>query len=683
MIQFLNKSFLIGIAAIALPVLIHFFARRKRKHIIFSSLIFLREMKTRQLKILKIREVLLLILRILALLFIVLSFSLPVITNKKLGSGSGSMLIMIDRSLSMNRNSVFEEAKAYAEKIISSYGFKGDISLYLFPDDQDRILTGTSDDLISLIKREKVLFAKPVIFKDLKRVRAYFEQKKVLNKELIIITDTQASTWMDENSSFITSDFNGRVYIVLVTGSVENTAVTKVMVKESVFSGKSKAENFITFRNFGKTYLKDIMARMLVDDRPLVQKLISIAPGEQVRIKFEIDNLTEGWHTGEIRLDQDDFDFDNRRFFSFYIPGRSRVFIVGKSKEDVIPIKLAIDPELDKQRSYVFYSGRSGWADSLDLCSVLIFSNYPAFSSEESEKIYDFLKAGNGVFYIPGDDVDLRNLVSCDFWPGSDWIIGGLEKTGKQQDRYFRIRDVDTGHPLFSGVFQNKTKVNVRSPAVLKRLKLNARSGLNIISFTDRLPFIAEHAIGRGKFLFCSTGVERNWSDFAFTALFPVLINKAVSYLSLDRFSEGENFYTGNYVKRVLEDVQIMSKYSMLDPKGERSLLMPEREGSERVFNIGRVWQNGSYTVLRDNTVFEVFSVNTDPAESDLSVLAPQKFKNIFPEASVRILNPNEDILKQIEKDRFGVPLWRYFLVAALIALLSEMFLSRVKREHK
>jgi len=110
---------------------------------------------------------------------------------------------------------------------------------------------------------------------------------------------------------------------------------------------------------------------------------------------------------------------------------------------------------------------------------------------------------------------------------------------------------------------------------------------------------------------------------------------------------------------------------------------MAEREQGKRILNIGREWQNGSYSILKDNTVFEIFCVNTDPAESDLSVIAPEKFKNIFPEASVKTIDPNGNILKQIENDRSGIPLWRYFLAAALIALFIEMYLSRIKKEHK
>lgn len=631
----------------------------------------------------RIREILILILRVLIIAFIVLSFSLPVIRNRRLGEGTGSILIMMDRSLSMNRESVFEKAKDYACKIIGDLRLTGDVSLSFFPDEKERILNGASNDLISFVKRQKVLFAKPDISKELKRVQDYFKQKNILNKEIAVITDCQASTWKDENGFFLKSGFNGSVYVIPVKGPTENSAVTKIMVQESIISMNSMADVFITVRNFSKTPLKDIMIRMIVDDKPVMQKLVSLAGGEKRTLKFEIGNQTEGWHAGEINIDQDDFDFDNKRYFSFYIPVKGRVFVAGKSREDVLPIKLAIDPDKQTNRCEMFYSGRTGWADSLNLCSVLIFSNYPAFSAEESGKVYDFMKTGKGVLYIPGNDVDLRNLMSGDFWPGLNWVITGKEITNKLQGRYFKIGNVDSGHPLFSGVFKKRTETNVLSPVVFKRLKLNVRSGVNIISFTDRFPFLAESAAGRGKFLFCSTGLQSDWSDLTFTALFPVLINRSVSYLSVNRFSQGRNFYTGEYISKAIDDSQNLNKYSVINPAGEKSLLMVEQEQEKGILNIGREWQNGSYSILKDNAVFEIFTVNTDPAESDLSVIASEKFKNIFPEASVKTIDPNGNILKQIEDDRSGIPLWRYFLAAALIALFIEMYLSRIKKEYK
>ena len=71
---FFNTALLAGFAAVAIPVLIHIFSRRRYPLIDFSTLRFLRKLQRQQMRKLRLRQWLLLLLRTLAILFIVLAF---------------------------------------------------------------------------------------------------------------------------------------------------------------------------------------------------------------------------------------------------------------------------------------------------------------------------------------------------------------------------------------------------------------------------------------------------------------------------------------------------------------------------------------------------------------------------------------------------------------------------------
>jgi len=68
MFGFLNSTVLLAASAALIPLLIHLFSRRRVRVVEFSSLKYLKEMQKRQLRRLKIRQWLLLILRMLIVL---------------------------------------------------------------------------------------------------------------------------------------------------------------------------------------------------------------------------------------------------------------------------------------------------------------------------------------------------------------------------------------------------------------------------------------------------------------------------------------------------------------------------------------------------------------------------------------------------------------------------------------
>jgi len=107
MLTFLNSAILFGLAAIAIPILIHLFTRQKTKTIFFSSLKFLKELQKQKIRRLKIRQILLLILRTLLILILIFAFARPTLRS----SGSSSLeagaqltvVIIFDNTLSMGR----------------------------------------------------------------------------------------------------------------------------------------------------------------------------------------------------------------------------------------------------------------------------------------------------------------------------------------------------------------------------------------------------------------------------------------------------------------------------------------------------------------------------------------------------------------------------------------------------
>ena len=86
--NFLNPLFLFGLAAAAIPVLIHLFTRRKPREVRFPSLEFLAEVNQSEIRRLRLKQWLLLLLRTLAVAFLALAMARPSLRGSAGNRGS-------------------------------------------------------------------------------------------------------------------------------------------------------------------------------------------------------------------------------------------------------------------------------------------------------------------------------------------------------------------------------------------------------------------------------------------------------------------------------------------------------------------------------------------------------------------------------------------------------------------
>ncbi|MGK7370284.1 MAG: BatA domain-containing protein, partial [Candidatus Halalkalibacterium sp. M3_1C_030] len=124
--NFLNPFFLLGILAVAVPVVIHLINLRRPQKVQFSTLSFLNELKKSTIRKIRIKQYLLMALRALAVLFLALALARPFLPPTLTGS-SGSdnpkaIGIVIDNSSSMSRISsrgpLIEQAINVAKTIV-------------------------------------------------------------------------------------------------------------------------------------------------------------------------------------------------------------------------------------------------------------------------------------------------------------------------------------------------------------------------------------------------------------------------------------------------------------------------------------------------------------------------------------------------------------------------------------
>ena len=133
MFSFLNTWMLLGLSAISIPILLHLLYRRRKRIIHFSTLRFLKDIETKSLHRIRWRQNLLLVLRCLAVLFIVLAFARPTLNTFGGLQSRHHAVILLDRSLSMQRDHVYTKAKAAVQNILSTLSDEDQIQIISNP----------------------------------------------------------------------------------------------------------------------------------------------------------------------------------------------------------------------------------------------------------------------------------------------------------------------------------------------------------------------------------------------------------------------------------------------------------------------------------------------------------------------------------------------------------------------
>src|SRR6266699_1879123 len=148
--SFLAPLFFAGLAAIAVPVLIHLIQKERKEVIRFPSLMFVRKIPYQSVQRRKIHNWLLLLLRAAAMALIVLAFARPFFTTDPTkvsasATGAREVVILLDHSASMGYGDHWDKARQAARKVVSSLGAEDRGTLVLFGRHIEERVRATSD----------------------------------------------------------------------------------------------------------------------------------------------------------------------------------------------------------------------------------------------------------------------------------------------------------------------------------------------------------------------------------------------------------------------------------------------------------------------------------------------------------------------------------------------------------
>jgi hypothetical protein len=724
---FLNPALLFGLAAAAIPVILHLLNLRKLRTIDFSTLTFLKELQQSKVRRLKLRQILLLIVRTLMVIFIVLAFARPAMRGSlpsAFGSGAGSTIaIVLDDSYSMSAadesGERFSRARQAALNILSLLK-EGDAAYFLKLSDLPRITVepATHDFglLADIISKSKPSYVTRTQRDGLAAAVRLMEASQEVNREIYLVSDFQKTSLgtnapisgpgrgtAPADSSRIPATLaasdapDPRVRLFLVgigMKEIDNSSVDSVEVLSRIFEKNKPVEVSAVIRNYGRTALRDAVVSVFDGDTRVAQSNLTVEPGSSRPITLSFVPRRSGLFSGRVVLEPDELDVDNTRYFSFAIPARVRVLVAGAGPEDtrfLLPaLKAGTVPGQESMLEIVTARGKGPGAANLRDFDVLVLAGVPAFDQAEAGRIREFVTGGGGLVIFPGPESDATNYNTRLLGPMNLPVIRGTTGGGDAETGLY-FREIDFDHPLFSTIFEKKAAPGDSrklSPSILRTLDLRGTpQSRSIISLSNGNGFLIEQPVGAGRVAIFSAAPLLSWSDFPMKGLFAPLLYRTVVYLATGSERPAQ-FTVGGELNLTLRRTPAAStrpQYSLRLPDGVDEIVTPSPSPTGVLFRYSSPALPGQYELRSGPAAVALCPVNLLPAEADLRPATDDDVDSLlsrlrFTPDQARRLTAGGELPARIIEARIGTELWKYCLLLVLLLAMVEMFFNRHAR---
>lgn len=712
---FLNPLVLLGLMAAALPILIHLFNKRKLRTIDFSTLTFLKELQKNTIRKITIRQWILLILRTLLIIFLVLAFSRPALkgTFGTIGShATSTVVIILDNTPSMDRRDergrFLDQAKEQALRITGLLQNNDDaavIRLSDIPSPTIPVPTHDRQHLASVIQETEISQKHRTITDALRIASTVVQESKNANKEIFVLTDGQTSTFTHApiNAGGPERIFPNNVHFFLSMGSAKplnNAGIESVSIPPTLLQKNKPFTVNAVIKNYGSTRFVNHLVSISIGTTRVMQKSITLEPEESGTVGFSVTPSGTGFIGGSIDLEDDAFEADNSRYFSLTIPDRISVTLVAPddSHPKYLETALAVANTLSSSGMIGVQRITPSQISTSILASsdVVVFSGVQDLPETQNTIIRSYvLNGGNLVFFPSSDSATVRYSFLRPF----DISIAGITKAPQQTN--FRFTGTDLDFPIFTGMFDNQTEKSktLESPSVSVALRYApTKSMRTIISLSDGTPFLWLREMQKGKILGFSVPANSLWSDFPLKGIFVPIVYQSLLYLSSQeqlkmlttkRLVGEQAEFTSSQLRKSKQTAT--SPLRLLDPENRPSPLQSYAKSNadgvvQTIYTGSEMQSKGQYYVENNRDTLAILSVNIDVAESDNTTISHKSAAAALAalgvnETEIRFIASDASIRETVQQNRFGVELWRYCALMAVLFGLIEMIIAREKKE--
>ena len=714
----------LGALAVAVPIIIHLLNKRRFKIVDWAAMDFLFDADKKNRRRVRLENLILLLLRCLAMLLIGLLLARPFIPSSlsKVFAKSQQFeyIVLLDDSFSqqvqVGTESLFDQCKTAIKGLLNrAADSEADETLTLYLTSQpDRpvfsnkpVESNTMSEWLLAIDNLKCSDGRANLVESLNELQSYVaSQREDVNRIVYVFTDLRARDWQANKDEQLPADLIKKIaqqdsvagcYIVDNAGDrVDNLAITSI-VSDDLLVANTVIRFDVTVENFGPSQVKDVALRFQVDENPPQTETIAEIPaGKTVTLTFPYSFAvpeTKNENDVDMRLE---YNLTNHRVRAELVPDARPIdALVVDSQFDFaartragIPVLLVDgEPNLLPERSETHFlastevQGTGMIADtvthtefestSLSKYEVIFLCNIGEVSADRLAALEQWVRDGGSLVLMPGGQVRAASFNETFFKNGSGLSPIALiaEKGDPNRQNYCGFDLLPGGHPAF--------KIAQSLDNIFSSLKIyrwwssslaEGPAGADVIvplrlTDEDRSIAMAEKSFGSGRVVAWSFPADLDWTDWPAHPSYAPVFFDLIHYLAHRDLSRAA-VIVGGSVTFPVDLSRFNTEVTLVDPNGdkrkEKAVPVDGSEASKK-----SVMYQVRFDKLPRRGIYQMQLQRTSGAVQPISIAVN--------------LDPSESDLKRLDLGSVGTD---YFGPRARVVTLDELSSLAVTGGH-
>lgn len=676
--KFAHPEILWALIALAIPILVHLFNFRRFKRVSFTNVRFLREVQQETKSRSRLKHLLILTSRLLAILFMVLAFAQPFIPldeNSK-AAGKRSVSLYVDNSYSMDAQSeegrLLAIAKQKAVEVVESYE----------PTDQFQVLTNdfegrhqrfyNREDVLELIDEIQVSSSIKNVDEIIQRQQDLLLRKGEGELTAFILSDLQKST--HTLSEFVPDSAIELRFVPELASSTPNVWIDSVWFEGPVRTVNQPEELHLRIRHTALEGINNLPMKLNVNGSQKAIGSFNLVPGTYTDTTLFYTVTEPGIQHCEVSLQDHPITYDDNWYFSYSIANQINILRI-KSAESGNSVAKAFgnDP------FYKLTSTNQGNVNFGEISEygLVILDQLQSLSSGLVREMNQFIADGGSVLFIPHRNGDLQSYSELLLSGGAPAISTVIETDTK-------VSDINLNHPIYGGVF-DRIPENIDLPKVQSYLKFQRNSKSNdqpLLTLQNGDPFLFRSTNGQGQLFVSAVSLDSESSNFDQHALFVPSLLRMAEYSNLTRqtsFAQGED----QKLKLRKNPLQADQTFRLQRVNGDGEFIPRYRSlpGGVEVYLNDQNASPGNYNLVVGDSTFAVLGMNFSRKESAVEPWELNEWEQElldFGWTNASVVDASiESVGKLVEQLDEGKVLWEWFIWLAIAMLIFEFLLIK------
>jgi Aerotolerance regulator N-terminal/von Willebrand factor type A domain len=679
-LTFLAPFFLLGLLAVAVPIIVHLVNRERKNAIAFPSLMFLRRVPFRSVRRQRIRHWLLFALRCLALILLAAAFARPFLdrdeNNVAGGTGPREVVVLLDRSYSMGYGDRWARAAGAAERAIAGLAAADRATLVLFDHEATAVAGPTSD---AAVLRTALREARPAAGATryapaLAVAQQMLESAERPRREVVLISDFQRAGWdgqelprMPPQATVTTVDVSDP--------TTTNVLVTGVDVTRDARDGVDRATVAARLARKGTRPVTDARVILELNGREVEAKRAALPASGATAVTFAAVAVPDATTRGTVRVsvpsEDDRLAVDD--VFHFVLARAQVVSVLIIEPPGVSTARTMFLPRalgIGDRPTFRVVQRRADrvTSEDVDAARVVVLHGVTMPGGAVGDRIRALVRGGGGLVVALGEQSGARAWsTASEMMPGT---VG--EIVDRSSERGGSLGTLDRGHPALES-FRAARSGDFTSARYLRYRSLSPAAGDAVLArFDDGGVALAERRVGQGRVLVFASTLDGYWNDLPVQPVFLPLVQSLVRHAA--GWTPEPPWQTVGQVLSLFDaSSSSRAASAAIAPSGART-----RWTSDDSVRSLPLREQGFYEMREGGATApsRIVAVNVDPAESELGGFAPDELtRTVAPAGTTGATTAAGTTLTVAERERRQL-LWWYVLVAALVLLAVESLLS-------